>query len=90
MCSLYTGEHMFVRIVLLLIAAVFALAVAAHRSSGAGPEHRYLVKPGDSLWSIATAHYSADPREGIWKIEQRNGLPGATIQPGERLVLPSG
>jgi polar amino acid transport system substrate-binding protein len=81
---------MFVRIALLLIAAVFAVAVAAHRSSGAGPEHRYLVKPGDSLWSIATTHYPGDPREGVWKIEHRNELAGATIQPGERLVLPAG
>jgi LysM repeat protein len=81
---------MFVRIALLLIAAVLAVAVAAHRSSGAGPEQRYLVKPGDSLWSIATGHYPGDPREGVWKIEQRNRLAGATLQPGERLVLPAG
>jgi LysM repeat protein len=81
---------MFVRIAFLLIAAVLAVAVAAHRSSGAGPEHRYLVQPGDSLWSIATARYPGDPREGVWKIEQRNGLADATIQPGERLVLPAG
>jgi hypothetical protein len=81
---------MFVRIALLLIAAVFAVAVAAHRSSGAGPEHRYLVRPGDSLWTIAATHYPGDPREGVWKIEHRNGLAVATIQPGERLVLPAG
>jgi LysM repeat protein len=81
---------MFVRIALLFVAAVFAVAVAAHQSSGAGPEQRYLVKPGDSLWSIATTHYPGDPREGVWKIEHRNGLVDATIQPGERLVLPSG
>jgi len=80
---------MFVRIALLLIVAVFAIAVAARQSSGAGPAQHYLVRPGDSLWSIATAHYPGDPREGVWKIEQRNGLAGATIQPGERLVLPA-
>ena len=81
---------MFVRIALLLVAAVFAVAVAARQSSGAGPTQTYLVKPGDTLWSIATAHYAGDPREGVWKIEQRNGLGGPAIRPGERLVLPAG
>jgi LysM repeat protein len=81
---------MFVRVALLLITAAFAVAVAARQSSGAGPTQHYLVKPGDSLWSIATAHYAGDPREGVWKIERRNGLADATIHPGERLVLPAG
>lgn len=81
---------MFVRIALLLVVAAFAVAVAARQSSGAGPTQTYLVKPGDTLWSIATAHYAGDPREGVWEIEHRNGLAGATIQPGEQLVLPAG
>jgi hypothetical protein len=81
---------MFVRIALLLIAAAFAVAVAARQSNGAGPAQHYLVRPGDSLWSIAATHYAGDPREGVWKIEQRNDLTGATIHPGERLVLPAG
>jgi LysM repeat protein len=81
---------MFVRIALLLVAAAFAVAVAARQSSGAGPTQVYLVKPGDTLWSVAVAHYAGDPREGVWKIEHRNGLADPTIQPGERLVLPAG
>ncbi len=81
---------MFVRTALLLIAAAFALAVAARQSNGADHAQHYLVRPGDSLWSIATTHYAGDPREGVWKIEQRNDLAGATIRPGERLVLPAG
>ncbi len=81
---------MFVRIAFLLIAAAFAVAVAARQSSGAGPTQTYVVEPGDSLWSITTAHYPGDPREGVWKIEHRNGLTGETIRPGERLVLPAG
>ena len=81
---------MFVRVILLFAAAALVVAVAARQSSGAGHPQTYVVRPGDTLWSIATAHYADDPREGIWKIERRNGLPGATIQPGERLVLPAG
>ena len=57
-------------------------------SSGAGPERVYVVKPHDTLWSIAVKTYAGDPREGIWKIEHRNGLAGATIVPGEKLVVP--
>ncbi len=81
---------MFVRVALLLIAAAFAVAVAARQSNGAGPAQHYLVRPGDSLWSIAAANYAGDPREGVWRIEHRNGLADATIHPGERLVLPAG
>lgn len=80
---------MFARVLLVLLLAALVVAVAARQSSGAAHEQRYVVRPGDSLWSIATAHYAGDPREGVWKIETRNGLSDATIQPGERLVLPA-
>ncbi len=81
---------MFGRVVLLLVAAAFAVAVAARQSSGAGPTQHYTVRAGDTLWSIAAAHYSGDPREAIWEIEHRNRLPSPSIQPGETLVLPPG
>jgi LysM repeat protein len=80
---------MFVRVLVLVLAAVLAVTVAARRSSGAPHQQTYVVRPGDTLWSIATAHYAGDPREGVWKIEGENGLRDATIQPGERLVIPS-
>ena len=41
------------------------------------PEARHLVRAGETLWSIAEAHYAGDPRKAIWRIEQRNGLAGA-------------
>ena len=74
----------------LLIAFVLALVVAVSARTGdsAGPEQRYLVKPYDTLWSIATAHYAGDPREAVWRIEERNDLSGATITPGQVLRLP--
>jgi LysM repeat protein len=46
------------------------------------------VRPGDTLWSIATATFAGDPREGVWLLQERNDLNGATIVPGQRLVLP--
>jgi nucleoid-associated protein YgaU len=80
---------MFARVILLLAVAALVVAVAARQSSGAGHQQTYLVQPGDTLWSIATAHYAGDPREGVWEIEKRNHLPGATIEPGQQLVLPA-
>jgi LysM repeat protein len=79
---------MFGKIILLAALALIAWAMVARASQGAGPTLRYTVKPGDTLWSIAVAHYAGDPRDGIWKIEHRNHLSGAVIQPGQRLLLP--
>lgn len=90
-CSLII-EHVFgsrltlpgAVLLLLLIVALWA----ARTSSGAAPEARYLVVPGDTLWSIAEAHVGGDPREAVWRIEDRNHLADATITPGQVLLLP--
>jgi nucleoid-associated protein YgaU len=80
---------MFARTLILVVTAAFLWAVFARPSGASGPEHSYRVKAGDTLWSIAAARYAGDPREGVWKIQQRNHLSGATITPGLKLVLPS-
>ena len=80
---------MFARVVICIALLAFAVSLAARPSGGAGPERAYIVRPYDTLWSIATAHYAGDPREAVWKIERRNGLSGAAIHAGQRLVLPS-
>jgi LysM repeat protein len=78
----------FGRIVVVVLVALLVWAVFA-RDTGAGPQPRYhRVQAGDTLWSIALAHYAGDPREGVWKLERRNALRGSTIVPGQRLVLP--
>ena len=79
---------MFARILVLVLVVAVAWAVVARASTAAGPERLYTVKPGDTLWSIATSRYGGDPRSGVWKIEQRNGLSGRQLVAGTRIVLP--
>jgi nucleoid-associated protein YgaU len=81
---------MFVRVITVALVVLVAWAVLARASEGAGPERGYVVRPGDTLWTIAAAHYGGDPREAIWEIRQRNGLDGSLIRPGQQLVLPRG
>ena len=78
---------MFGRLVILVALSVFLWAAFARSSDASQPERRYVVQQYDTLWSIASVGYS-DPREGVWEIKRRNGLAGATIVPGQVLVLP--
>ena len=78
---------MFGRLLIVVALSVFLWATLVHSSDASGPERRYVVQRYDTLWSIAASGY-ADPREGVWEIRRRNGLAGATIVPGQVLVLP--
>jgi LysM repeat protein len=81
---------MFGRIVIVALALALLLSVVARAGQSAGPERRYVVKPSDTLWSIALTEYGGDPREAVWEIRERNDLAGSTLHPGQVLVLPSG
>jgi LysM repeat protein len=76
---------MFGKILLISALTLIAWAVVAR----AGPETRYRVKPGDTLWAIAVKHYAGDPRDAIYRIDRRNHLAGSLLVPGQRLVLPA-
>jgi len=75
--------------------AVLAVAAPAAARVVSGPDVEvvavtYVVEPGDTLWSIASATSpGADPRAVIDAIVQTNGLQGASIQPGQALVVPA-
>ena len=76
---------MFARVIIVVFVAAFPAVFA--RDTGAGPPQRFhTVRAGDTLWSIAEASYAGDPREGVWKLQRKNRLDGATIVPGERLA----
>ena len=79
---------MFGKLLILVCLAALVGALAAHGSSGAGPKRTYVVRPGDTLWSVVERTYSGDPRQGVWELQHRNHLAGATIVPGEKLVVP--
>ena len=79
---------MFGKFLLILLLTAIGVAMVARVSRGAGPERTYVVKPADTLWTIAAASYAGDTREGVWKLQQRNHLHSATIQPGQKLLLP--
>ena len=79
---------MFVRVLIVGVVAMLLWSAAAARSESAGPPHSYTVRQHDTLWSIAAANYPGDPREGVWKLRERNGIAGGLIRPGQRLVIP--
>jgi LysM domain len=85
---------------MLAVAALAWLAGAARAdAAGSGASlssvHHNLrsvvVRPGESLWTIAAqAEPTADPRSVIQEIIDLNALGGTSIQPGQRLWVPRG
>jgi hypothetical protein len=62
------------------------VAIAGAEPSLAG-SHVYLVRPGDTIWSIAVkSAHGGDPWRTVNKLETEIG--GGVLQPGERLELP--
>jgi LysM repeat protein len=79
---------MFLRLMILVLAVALAVGYFARPSGGAGPETTYVVRPTNTLWTIATSHYAGDPRAAVWKLQKRNHLPSTTLVPGQTLTLP--
>jgi len=88
-------------VAVMLLVAVLAWLGGATRAdaarSGPPPSAVYrnltsvIVQPGQSLWAIAAqAEPGADPRAVIQEIVDLNALGGASIQPGQHLLVPRG
>ena len=81
--------------VLLVVAAILALAFVGGRATADGsapgeirPAAVYVVRSGDTLWDIAvTLAPDRDPRVVVAALERAAG--GATLHPGQRIVLPA-
>jgi nucleoid-associated protein YgaU len=74
-----------------------AAATAAQATSGSTPRpatggtERVVVQSGDTLWSIArSADPGADARAVVQEILQLNHISGASITPGQTLLVPKG
>ena len=74
--------------ILLLAAALMLVTGRLAYGSGPVPSDRVVVAPGDTLWSIAAAHYQGDPRPHVEAILQANRLRTPLLAPGQALQLP--
>ena len=79
---------MFARVAVVVGLLALAVAYSARSSISASHEQTYVVRFGDTLWSIAASHYGGDTREAVWRLQDRNSLHGTVVTPGQRLVLP--
>ena len=79
---------MFAKVGLLAALALLAWAIAARPLGAHGQKALYRVRPYDTLWTIASAHYAGDVRDAVWRIEQANHLHDAELRPGEVVLLP--
>jgi LysM domain len=74
-----------------LLLSGFAIAcLRATPGSAASPSsvQRYVIRPGDTLWSIAQSlEPSEDPRRVVDLLEQRNGLEPDHLVPGRSIVV---
>ena len=77
-----------------LLTTVVVAGAPVARAFG-GPEAvarptTYVIRSGDTLWSIAERHApSEDPRAVIHDIARLNGLDGEPLVPGRPLQLPA-
>jgi Tfp pilus assembly protein FimV len=86
-----------VHLVLAAGLAVLAMGgVSRALEPGAGPSapasvaaHTYVVRPGDTLWSIAERlRPGEDPRPLVDAIERANGISAGELVPGQSLEIP--
>lgn len=75
------------------VVAIAAFALFLHAAAGADAESEaelHTVRPGDTLWEVATEKYppTEDPRVTVERIRHDNELDGYTIHPGQVLELP--
>jgi hypothetical protein len=77
----------------LVAGAVLALSLGLARAAEGGAQGAFeslKVKPGDTLWSIASDRYpGSDVRAKIYQIEQANHLSAEVLYPGETLLVPT-
>ncbi|MCP3425252.1 LysM peptidoglycan-binding domain-containing protein [Rothia sp. AR01] len=92
------GRFVFIGLPVLLTATAVLAALLVFLASGtanatseptAQVTEQIVVSDGDTLWAIAgEVDPGADPRETVALIGELNELPGGSLEPGQRLVVP--
>jgi Tfp pilus assembly protein FimV len=73
-----------------LLSGPVASAMGTDGGTGGTGSRTYVVRPGDTLWSIATRFApSRDPRLVVDAIRSANGVDPAAVVPGQQLSIPS-
>ena len=93
----YFRRRFFVGLLLVIVGAllwtVISLVVGVGEKqvgadlTNSAPREIYIVAPGDTLWSIASAIDDGDPRDTVDRLAALNG--GSYIYVGQRLILSS-
>jgi nucleoid-associated protein YgaU len=77
---------------LLLLPASGLAWVVSSGGAAAGPAHvaphLYVVRPGDTLWSIARRIQDGDPRPLVDAIQAANRADPGALAPGQVLLIP--
>lgn len=83
-----------VRLLVLLFGLFLVFLLIGRPAEAEAPEVtvEYVVSAGDTLWEIARAHATEtlDLRSAVMTIQSLNGMDGATIYPGQVLLVPQG
>ncbi|HET7045848.1 MAG TPA: LysM peptidoglycan-binding domain-containing protein [Gaiellaceae bacterium] len=79
---------MFARVAVVVALLAFVWTAIAHPLGAHGPKQSYVVRPYDTLWTIASTRYAGDTRAAVYRIEQANHLDGRVLRPGQVIVLP--
>lgn len=70
----------------------FAVLSADHAQSADGPMpvSSYTVRPGDTMWSFAASitPLGGDVSETVSELIELNGLDGAALEVGQRIIVP--
>ena len=75
---------------LVVVAALAVMLALSRAAQGGGADATVVVRPGDTLWTIAAQRYPGDDtRARVDDIERLNNLSSPVIEAGETLRLPA-
>ncbi|TJX62969.1 LysM peptidoglycan-binding domain-containing protein [Soehngenia saccharolytica] len=85
---------LFTTLLIIILSIIIGSFLNLNKSYGQGEDKQfeyYVVKKGDTLWSIVSNHYSDkyDPRHLIYQVKYYNSLEDNIIYEGDTLKLPT-